>query len=428
MNDEYIKKWHDKQLLKQITQAKGNGTSLITLIIPAGSQISKTQQLLTDEYRASSNIKDHKNKLSVQNGIKSAQERLKLYKEIPQKGLVLCVGTVLIDNNKEKKMTIDFEPFKLVNKSIYRCDNKFHIDILDYLFEDDDKYGFIIVDGNGSLYGIVSGDTKKILYKFTVDLPKKHGRGGQSAQRFGRIRDEKRHNYIRKVAEEATKIFITNDMPNVAGIILAGSGLFKNTLEKSDLFDQRLKTIVRGVFDVAYGGEAGFNQAVLYSGDLIKKVKLIREEKLLLGFFTNINMQHEKMCYGIKDTMYALINGAIEKLIIWDDLMVRRIVYKNNISGDKQIVYIKDDEIIEQMIGYDIKSDNVLLEWLLEPNSNNIEHYKKYCKRIELVSDKSSEGNQFVIGFGGMGGFLRFAIDYPQDSDDFASFDSEDFI
>lgn len=32
-----------------------------------------------------------------------------------------------------------------------------------------------------------------------VDLPKKHGRGGQSALRFARLRLEKRHNYLRKV-------------------------------------------------------------------------------------------------------------------------------------------------------------------------------------------------------------------------------------
>ncbi len=55
------------------------------------------------------------------------------------------------------------------------------------------------MDGNGSLYGTLSGNSREILHKFTVDLPKKHGRGGQSALRFARLRMEKRHNYIRKV-------------------------------------------------------------------------------------------------------------------------------------------------------------------------------------------------------------------------------------
>ena len=39
-----------------------------------------------------------------------------------------------------------------------------------------------------------------------MDLPKKHGRGGQSALRFARLRMEKRHNYVRKIAELAVQV------------------------------------------------------------------------------------------------------------------------------------------------------------------------------------------------------------------------------
>jgi eRF1 domain 2 len=41
----------------------------------------------------------------------------------------------------------------------------------------------------------------QVLGKFSVELPKKHGRGGQSALRFARLRMEKRHNYVRKVGD-----------------------------------------------------------------------------------------------------------------------------------------------------------------------------------------------------------------------------------
>lgn len=64
------------------------------------------------------------------------------------------------------------------------------------------------------------------------------GRGGQSALRFARLRMEKRHNYVRKVAETAVEIFIRNDKVNVAGLILAGSADFKTELGQSDMFDQ----------------------------------------------------------------------------------------------------------------------------------------------------------------------------------------------
>ena len=93
------------------------------------------------------------------------------------------------------------------------------------------------MDGNGALFGTLQGNSREVLTKFSVDLPKKHGRGGQSALRFARLRMEKRHNYVRKVAETAVQCFITDDKVNVSGIILAGLADFKTELHQSDMFD-----------------------------------------------------------------------------------------------------------------------------------------------------------------------------------------------
>lgn len=57
------------------------------------------------------------------------------------------------------------------------------------------------MDGTGRLYGTVQGSNCETLHKFSVDLHKKHGRDGQSALCFTRLRLEKRYNYVRKVAE-----------------------------------------------------------------------------------------------------------------------------------------------------------------------------------------------------------------------------------
>merc|ERR1719420_1198661 len=123
---------------------------------------------------------------------------------------------MLTDDGKEKKLTVDFEPFKPINTTMYLCDNKFHTEDLAELLESDEKFGFIIMDGNGSLYGTLQGNNRDVLHKFSVDLPKKHGRGGQSALRFARLLLEKRHNYVRKVAELAVQMFIPNGQtPNI---------------------------------------------------------------------------------------------------------------------------------------------------------------------------------------------------------------------
>jgi peptide subunit release factor 1 (eRF1) len=111
---------------------------------------------------------------------------------------------------------------------------KEYTEALNELLESDDKFGFIVMDGNGALFVTLSGNTREVLHRFTVDIPKKHGRGGQSALRFARLRMEKRHNYVHKTAELSTRFFINpvTSQPNVAGLILAGSADFKTELSQ----------------------------------------------------------------------------------------------------------------------------------------------------------------------------------------------------
>ena len=37
--------------------------------------------------------------------------------------------------------------------SLYLCDNKFHTEALTALLADDNRFGFIVMDGNGALFG-----------------------------------------------------------------------------------------------------------------------------------------------------------------------------------------------------------------------------------------------------------------------------------
>ena len=114
--------------------------------------------------------------------------------------------------------------------------------------------------------------SRDVMHKFTVDLPKKHGRGGQSALRFARLRMEKRHNYVRKVAETAVQLFISNDKPNISGMILAGSADFKTELSQSDMFDPRLQGKIIKLVDVSYGG----NFLLLFSKDFVSLLRVPR--------------------------------------------------------------------------------------------------------------------------------------------------------
>mmetsp|Transcript_14316 Transcript_14316/g.31152 ORF Transcript_14316/g.31152 Transcript_14316/m.31152 type:complete len:459 (-) Transcript_14316:350-1726(-) len=414
--DQQIEIFKVKKLIKNLEAAKGNGTSMISLIIPPGTQISQISKMLADEYGTASNIKSRVNRLSVLGAITSTQQRLKLYNKCPKNGLVMYCGTVMTDEGKEKKVNIDFEPFKCINTSLYLCDNKFHTEDLNELLMDDEAFGFIVMDGNGSLYGTVQGSAKEVLHKFSVDLPKKHGRGGQSALRFARLRLEKRHNYVRKVAELATQLFVPNGQtPNIQGLVLAGSADFKSELMRSDLFDQRLSKIVIKMVDVSYGGENGFNQAIEYSADTLGSVKLMKEKKLLQNYMDEISQDTGKFCFMVEDTLKALELGAVENLIVWENLEINRYVLRNSSSSDERIVHLNPEQEKNESFFHDPESGvelevvekESMVEWLAN-------HFKDYGCKLEFVTDRSGEGTQFVKGFGGIGGILRWKVDFVQ--------------
>lgn len=413
--EKNVEIWKVKKLIKGLEAARGNGTSMISLIIPPKDQVSRAAKMLAEEFGTASNIKSRVNRQSVLSAITSTQQRLKLYNKVPPNGLVVYCGEIITAEGKEKKINMDFEPFKPINTSLYLCDNKFHTEALSELLESDQKFGFIIMDGNGALFGTLSGNTRDIVHKFSVDLPKKHGRGGQSALRFARLREEKRHNYVRKVAELAVQNFITNDKVNVAGLILAGSADFKNDLNQSDMFDPRLQTKVIKVVDVSYGGENGFNQAIELSSETLSNVKFIQEKKLINKYFDEISQDSGKVCYGIDDTLKALEAGAAETLIVYENLDMTRWELKPTGEGSPIILHTTkqqeqdrsqflDKETGQEM---DVISQMPFLEWMAEK-------YQDFGATLEFVSDRSSEGNQFVKGFGGIGAILRYKLNFEQ--------------
>lgn len=427
-NQRNIEMFKLKRLIQKLDSMKGSGTSMITLIINSKDQIGPSVRMLSEEVGKASNIKSRVTRQNVSDALTSALEKLKLYNKTPANGLVIYSGLASEEGCGEKMVKIDLVPYKPINTSLYKCDSVFHTEELRGLLTDNDKFGFLIMDGSGSLFGYVQGNTRTVAHKFLVDLPKKHGRGGQSANRFARIRNERRHNYLRKVAETCSQVFITNDRPNCKGLILAGSAEFKNDLSKSDLFDIRLQPLVLKLVDIAYGGENGFNQAIEMTGEVLKSVKFVHEKKILTRFYDEIAKDTGKYVFGIKDTIEAMDNGMIETLIIHDELVYNRMSLKNPLTEELSVEIVpknlshnskwKNKEDVE----LDVLENIPLTEYLLDS-------YKKFVSSLEIISDKSSEGNQFVKSFGGIGGILRFRGENVfNHSDDENDVNEDDFI
>ena len=151
---------------------------------------------------------------------------------------------------------------------------------------------------------------------------------------------EKRHNYLRKVAELTSQHFISNDMPNVAGLVLAGSAAFKTELSETEMLDQRLVPIICAILDVSYGGENGLSEAITQAADSLTNVKFVAEKKLVSKFFEEIAQDTGMVVFGVDDTMKALETGALETMMLFEDLEVTRYSLKNPKKGTTKVILL----------------------------------------------------------------------------------------
>ena len=235
----------------------------------------------------------------------------------------------------------------------------------------------------------------------------------------------------------AVQFFIANDKVNVVGLVLAGSADFKTELAQSDMLDQRLAAKIIKTVDVSYGGENGFNQAIELSAEILSNVKFIQEKKLIQKYFDEISQDSGKYCFGVDDTLKALDLGAVETLIVWESLDTTRYVLKNPQTNEETILHLNKEQEKERSFFVDSATGTelevidkmVLLEWvsffIVRYASTYCwqfaEKYKDFGATLEFVTNKSQEGSQFVKGFGGIGGLLRYKVDFAQ-----MAFDDDD--
>merc|ERR1711904_167418 len=101
--------------------------------------------------------------------------------------------------------------------------------------------------------------------------------------------------------------------------------------------------------------------------------------------------------------MQCLELSAVDVLIIWESLDFRRIAVVNPHSGEEQIHLISPEQAQDEHL-YRCAETGVELDWI-------VDNYRSWGARLELVSDRSQEGCQFVKGFNGIGGLLRYPVE-----------------
>ena len=410
------------------------------------------------------------NRQSVQGAIRALQTALKRYKTIPTNGIALFAGmqpiaagvsaagevasssvssATGVSSERERLMVREIEPIKPLRTGMYHCDGKFHVEPLMEQLADDVAYGFVILDGSGCHMYSVSGDTFTQVWKHgDPGLPKKHGRGGQSAPRFGRLRQIARAAWISMVAKQLNVAFTDKSTGNVqvSGIVLCGSGELKQQLQqRTNVLDDRVASaILPTLVDLQYGGNAGLQEAIKKAAPLINDHSFTRQRGILVTFMEGIANDTGLIAYGAEDTLHALHAGAVETLLLSEMLSYRRVVYRNVYSQETHIDFVDESKPIpalpshvrsaiqqqasassEDFIGWAAAGTESSPssatggenEWRIDSSEPLLDYLVAVVHQVgasvQLISPASSQGAQFDSAFGGIGALLRWSIPLP---------------
>lgn len=108
--------------------------------------------------------------------------------------------------------------------------------------------------------------------------------------------------------------------------------------------------------------------------------------------------------------MRALEMGAAEVTIVWENYEKQRYVLMKS-NGEKVVLHLTEQEWSKLRADYENNSEAELVECcpFLEWLANN---YKTFGTTLEIITNRSQEGNMFVEGFDGIGGLLRYRVEF----------------
>ena len=130
-------------------------------------------------------------------------------------------------------------PPKKITKGYYKCDKHFHLDSLLEMYDIDTlKLGIILTSGKEYRMYLseITNDGKclstKLLSSDTERLLKNHKKGGQSAQRFCRIRQNNYNRYVNDVCDEVVSTYMKDNhtICIIDKLIVAGPTNIKNDI------------------------------------------------------------------------------------------------------------------------------------------------------------------------------------------------------
>ena len=394
-----------KKAMQEIIDLKGRGTELISVYVPPSKQVSDVMAYLRNEYSQSSNIKSKSTMKNVQGAIDSIMSRLKTYKSPPPHGVVIFCGEVPKAGDQTRMVQHVLEPPEAISTFYYRCDSQFYTEPLLGMLQDKKTYGLIVLDRSEATLGLLTGSKVVAIKNFDSRVPGKHSQGGQSAQRFERLIEIAAHEFYKKIADNATEVFL--ERQEMAGLIIGGPGSTKDFFVKEGYLHHELQKKVMDTFDTGYTDEYGLRELVENAKSAIVDIELMHEKELIQRLLTEIrNADGGLSAYGEDVVRNATMAGAADVILLSEQLNKRR-MYVRCPNGHS---YAYTAPPFPEKMSCRECGSQAEIEKDLDLVDDFFELADGFGTTVEIISADSEEGEMLMKAFGGIAAILRYRV------------------
>jgi peptide chain release factor subunit 1 len=404
-----------KKTLDNLARKEGRGTELVSLYVPPGKQISDVLNTLRDEYGTASNIKSTTTRKNVMDAIVKVQQRLKLFKDPGEVGLVIFCGAIPQNGaGSERIETYVIIPPEPIRIYLYRCDARFHTEYLQEMLREKETYGILLIDASDATIATLQGRRLEIVMQMTSGVPGKTRAGGQSARRYERLRDMRLQEYFTRVGHHANEVFLP--IEDLKGVILAGPGPTKYDFDKGEYLNYMLKNKIIDLIDTAYVEEQGVKEVVEKAPEIMRKVRYIEEKKIMQQFLYEIGHDTGIVTYGEDYVRRALQNGAVRILLLSEGLDAARVTVKCNSCGYQEQRTVKSQDMIsfeQSLVGKPCPKCKAPSLTVVDRQDivDDLAQLAEYTNaEVEIISTETEEGQMLKNSFGGMAAILRFKM------------------
>ncbi len=406
-----------RKTLNSLANKEGSHTELITVYVPPGKQISDALNLLRNEYGTASNIKSNVTRKNVLDAIVKAQQKLKLFKDPGEKGIVVFTGALLPEGaapgteRMEAYVIVPPEPIKIF---LYRCDSRFHTEHLQEMLREKETYGILLVDASNATIATLQGKRLQIVREMHSGVAGKTRAGGQSARRYERLRDMQLNEYFTRIGQHANEIFLPID--TLKGLIIGGPGPTKYDFEKGDYLNYQLKNKILDTVDTAYVEEQGVKEVVEKAPEIMRKVRYIEEKEIMQKFLYEVGHDTGLITYGEGEVRRLLQNGAVRTLLMSEELDLVRVTIKCGACGFEEQHTVKGKDVADfekGLVGQPCASCKAP-SFTIVDKKDVVDDLGELAElsntEVEVISAETEEGQMLKNAFGGIAAILRFKM------------------